>query len=414
MPSDDLHTPLGLDPDPQPGPGRDIPWNLVGFAGLALLAGGLFAFARLTDDGMGGEPYAIARIEPAKIAPPPPPVTPVAPPPAGAAPSAEDTTATVRVISGLPPNAAEIERASGVKVIRPGDAPPPEGLIIQTRRGAAAVDLAAAPDRRLVERGKYGPLPRIGADGARPSDVYARPVVASLGLPPNAPRIALVVGGMGISLAATRLATEKLPVEATFAFAASAQDLEKQAARARADGHETLLQLPLEDVAGVDLPASRALQSGLSPEQFLDRLSWHLSRFTGYIGVENFMGQRFLSDEAATGALSRELARRGLLFLDDGSVATSLGPMLAATAGAPTARADVLIDADRNPAAIEAALARLERIAREKGSAIGVMSALPATVERVATFAEGLRRRGVALAPLSALVTKTSIPSARL
>ena len=41
------------------------------------------------------------------------------------------------------------------------------------------------------------------------------------------------------------------------------------------------------------------------------------------------------------------------------------------------------------------------------------MSALPASVEQAALFLQGMERRGVLLAPLSALVARPAIPTAR-
>ena len=75
-------------------------------------------------------------------------------------------------------------------------------------------------------------------------------------------------------------------------------------------------------------------------------------------------------------------------------------------------RADVVIDAVQKPEAIEAELQKLERIARQKGSAIGVAAGLPATVEHIARFARGLEKRGVALAPLSAIPTTRAVSTA--
>ncbi len=79
--------------------------------------------------------------------------------------------------------------------------------------------LTPAPDKALVEKGPHGPLPRIGSDGRKPLDVYARPVATSSKLPPNAPRVAIMVGGMGLSQNATRHALDKLPPAVTLAFA---------------------------------------------------------------------------------------------------------------------------------------------------------------------------------------------------
>jgi polysaccharide deacetylase 2 family uncharacterized protein YibQ len=101
------------------------------------------------------------------------------------------------------------------------------------------------------------------------------------------------------------------------------------------------------------------------------------------------------------------------MFLDDGTVTQSVAPSLAAAAGLPAVRADVVLDANGRPDAIEAALARLETTARAKGFAIGYAAGLPGSIEAVARFAQGLEKRGVALVPLSALAARGTA-SARL
>jgi polysaccharide deacetylase 2 family uncharacterized protein YibQ len=73
------------------------------------------------------------------------------------------------------------------------------------------------------------------------------------------------------------------------------------------------------------------------------------------------------------------------------------------------ARADVVLDSTAEPEAIEAALARLATIARDKGVAIGVASTLPPSIAIIGRFARALEARGIALIPLSA-----AIPSQQL
>jgi polysaccharide deacetylase 2 family uncharacterized protein YibQ len=55
---------------------------------------------------------------------------------------------------------------------------------------------------------------------------------------------------------------------------------------------------------------------------------------------------------------------------------------------------------------MERALARLEALARERGSAVGVASALPASIDRIAAWAKAAESRGVAIVPISAIVSK--------
>ncbi len=68
----------------------------------------------------------------------------------------------------------------------------------------------------------------------------------------------------------------------------------------------------------------------------------------------------------------RDIAARGLLFLDDGSSARSLTGNYAKALGMPHAFGDLQLDAQLQEQAILQKLDELERIARRKGSAIGI------------------------------------------
>jgi len=187
-------------------------------AAILAIAVGLFTLSR-RDLSINGEPFAIAKVD-------------VLPAPQRAA--APDTTASVRQTPAPPVASAEqMEGASGVKVTR-GTGGPSKPLIIDVAQ-ALGVKLAPAPDPRLIEKSKYGLLPRIGADGARPIDVYARAAVSDSVLRASGPRIALVVGGFGLIAEG---AIDKLPGAVTLAFAPTGAAVEQQAAQARAAGHE--------------------------------------------------------------------------------------------------------------------------------------------------------------------------------
>jgi uncharacterized protein len=97
-----------------------------------------------------------------------------------------------------------------------------------------------------------------------------------------------------------------------------------------------------------------------------------------------------------------QIAARGLFYLDDGTSSQSFAMALAPGQGLQASRADMELDSTPQPEAIEAALARLEAIAREKGVAIGVASALPASIAGISRFARALDARGIALIPVSA------------
>lgn len=337
-------------------------------------------------DPFGAEPHALAKIETAKA--PETPAARVVTEPSSAA----SADGQVR----------ETEEFPGVKVTRRGEGGTARIIHVEPESG---VRMAPAPDRRVAEKGPYGLVPKIGSDGARPMDVYARPFVTSTTMPPGAPRVALVVGGLGLNAASTLEAIEQLPEGVTLAFAPYGAELDRLARQARARGHETLLQLPMEpfDYPGSS-PGPHTLTTAAA-DGGRDDLLWLMSRFTGYAGVMNYLGGRFTANETAMSAALGEISQRGLFYLDDGASPQSRAGGVARRLGATFAQVDVLLDAASKTPGVEAALARLENLAREKGSAIGFVNATPAVILRLARYARELERRGVALAPVSATLS---------
>ncbi len=394
---DEWNEPLGLGPRAAaaPPPDRSRGARRVAAGAVALAAAiGLVALARR--DSPGGEPFAIAKVE----------VAPASAPPEITASVHPATPAAIE-------SADQVEAASGVKITRGGGGGPPNARIIDVER-ALAVRLEPAPDPRLVERSRHGLLPRLGADGARPFEVYARPVLLDPNLKADCPRIALLVGGLGLNAEGTEAAIARLPGAVTLGFAPYGASIEERAAEAREAGHEIALQVPMEDFsAPAGDPEPHTLRTSVSDADNLDSLHWLMSRLSGYVAVVNYLGGRFTADDKALSPVLSEIAARGLGYLDDGASPRSLAEDVAARLAMPAARADLMIDANPAPEAVDAALARLLDRARDRGSAIGVASASPMTVERLARWASALESKGVALVPVSALMSPAPSPSAQ-
>ena len=98
---------------------------------------------------------------------------------------------------------------------------------------------------------------------------------------------------------------------------------------------------------------------------------------------------------------------RGLGYLDDGSTPRSAAPALAAGQAMPFTKAAFTIDAVPTAAEIDRALAKLESLAKERGSAVGVASALPISIERLAAWIKTLEGRGIMLVPLTTAMLKS-------
>src|SRR6185312_495588 len=193
---------------------------------------------------------------------------------------------------------------------------------------------ALLADPALVENTKQGPLPRIADDGRKPMTAYAAAAPANAKF-----RIAIVVNGLGLSALATKAALDGLPSGVTVSFAPYAGDVATWVSDARSRGHEVLLEVPMEPLDFPDSdPGPHTLRAGQEEEANIQRLTWALTRFTGYAGVTNLLGQRFLSDSQALAPMLTYLNRRGLYVFDNGAAAQSVLPSVAGQIGIPAAQ----------------------------------------------------------------------------
>jgi len=299
---------------------------------------------------------------------------------------------------------APMAETVGPKIIHvtPTEQRSPSGVIVQDASAAGqTAPFSHLPDRSLIEQSEMGPLPIRSADGRRPMDAYARPWSGAHGA-----RVAIVIGGLGLSQTGTQYAIKKLPGTITLAFAPQGNSLDRWMQDARRTGHEIMMQVPLEpyDYPSVN-PGRNTLTVEAPPAQNLRDLHWALSRITNYTGVMNYMGGRFVTDEEAMTPIMQDLSRRGLLYLDDGTSARSVAPELALKDGIPFAVGDTTIDTVRDPGEIMKKLDQLEATARAKGFAVGTGSAFEVTVDTVASWANEAVKRGIEIVPISAVVS---------
>ncbi|MGE3528907.1 MAG: divergent polysaccharide deacetylase family protein, partial [Methyloceanibacter sp.] len=263
--------------------------------------------------------------------------------------------------------------------------PPPPPPMPESETGS--ITLASVPAEELVEQSQYGPLPKVAADGRRSIDVYARPsryAAASAAAPP---RVAILATGFGLPDGSPPAALQGLPAQVSVAYGAYGRSLQEAVAAARADGHEVLLQIPLEpqNYPTVD-PGPHTLLTTLPPADNVKRLQWLMSRYTGYVGVTSHMGAKFQASAASLAPVLEELKARGLLYVDGEGAQDSATATVAGAIGLDYFVVNVQLDAG-DPAQ---QLAKLEQAAKEKGVAIGVVRMKPATAKQIADWAAKL------------------------
>lgn len=276
--------------------------------------------------------------------------------------------------------------------------------VIMIRDPAAAsvgqeTQVAHLPVDAALEESAWGALPKRTGDGRRPMDIYARPWSHAGGK-----RIAIVIGGLGLSQTGTLHALEVLPPEITLAFAPQGNSLMRWMREARKEGHELLVQVPMEPFGYPDNdPGPQTLTVAAASDENLENLRWALGQITNYTGIVNYQGGRFANADGAITPVLREIGERGLLYFNDGTGGGDKLGALAAALDVPYVSGNTILDSTRDPAAIRDRLKELETRAEIDGYAIGSGSALEVTVDTVAAWANGAKKRGFEIVGISAL-----------
>jgi len=265
----------------------------------------------------------------------------------------------------------------------------------------SASPLPRAPLQGLTEPGPHGPLPIVAANGRTPAQAYARPFAPH----PNRPLVAVIIGGLGFNARTTTQAIDELPPEVTLSFVPYADNLQSWIDRARARGHEVLLELPMEPFdPDADDTGPQTLLASAPAQQNIARLEQLLSRGAGYFGVTNYQGARFATSAQASAPVVQALRRRGLVLISSGIGQRTALSAEAQRAGLANTAADRLIDVRQEADAIDDQLLNLEALALQNSSAIGAGFAYPVTIEQVGRWSGDVASRGYQLAPASAVL----------
>lgn len=305
---------------------------------------------------------------------------------------------------------------SQVTAPQTGAAPLAQVSPVTTAAPAAQSTVAEEPtapapkdaDASLYERAPRaigGYLPRVAPDGRRPMEVFSAPFDRGV----QGPRVGLIVAGIGMNDGDTSHAIGVLPVTVALALSPYAGTPDRVIAGVRKSGHEFLMAVPMEPVEfPLSDPGPRALMTHLSPEENLERLHWVMSRGGGYVGMTNALGgmrgERFAGMGDQMSAILREVGRRGLLFVD-----------VRADAGRNQwtwhRSVDLVIDEIPTEERIEQRLELLSRLARDRGSALGLATQpRSVTIARIAAWANGLADRGITLAPVTSIALPPAMP----
>lgn len=221
----------------------------------------------------------------------------------------------------------------------------------------------------------------------------------------NKPKIAIVIDDVGMNLTQSRAAINLDP-NVTIAFLPYAEKVKELALDAKTRGNEIIIHTPMEAMNGDMNLGSMALRTGMQPNDFTAEFQKITESFEGYVGVNNHMGSRLTQDKQAMGQLMRLLKAKNLYFLDSKTISTSIAAETAAFYGVPYAVRDVFLDHEDTPEFVAKALKKVERVARDHGSAIAIGHPKKNTMNALQSWIPTLEAKGFELVPLSTLIQK--------
>ncbi len=313
------------------------------------------------------------------------------------APAAADTAATTTA-EVADEAMADTTAAAEITETVAEAAPDSDTATPEPKPEIAAVDPAAV---------QTAALPTLPYDPNLPWRLYAAPF--SDGEP--RPRIAIVFVSLGLSDGATEAIIQQLPGAVTLAFSPYSRKLPDWISRARANGHEVLVELPMEPLNYPDDdPGPLALLDDRPMEDNVTRLGGILDRAQGAVGVAAQMGSRFSGSEELMRPILAALGERGYLYVDNSTAPMSVVPALSQHIAVPVVINDHYLDTEASRIAIDGRLQQIERIARSEGAAVAFAMPYPITIERLLAWIPTLEAKGFVLAPVTAVVGHQELP----
>lgn len=254
------------------------------------------------------------------------------------------------------------------------------------------------------------PLPDSPPDEAVPAPVPAwKKFAVPVTVPPGTPTITIIIDDLGEDRAHTKEIIA-LPGPLTAAFLPYPAHVEELVEEARGAGHEIMVHMPMEaEDADLD-PGAYVLRSSMIPGTFETVLEDNLSKFGGYVGINNHMGSRLTQDPEAMRIVMAHLFSRGLLFVDSRTIGSSVAEKAAADYGVPHAARDVFLDNEPDEASVLGNLEKVEKMARQRGHAIAIGHPKRGTIDALKKWLPTLAEKGFILVPVSArAITGTAV-----
>jgi polysaccharide deacetylase 2 family uncharacterized protein YibQ len=221
-------------------------------------------------------------------------------------------------------------------------------------------------------------------------------------------KVVIIIDDMGMDRKHSQQIID-LPVPLTLAFLPYAPKLSDLTEKAKANGHELIIHVPMQPIDASLDPGPLVLRDDMSDASFDQMLEKIFASFDGYKGINNHMGSKLTQDREAMDKVMEALAQRNLMFIDSKTIPNSVAAESAATHGLAFAERDVFLDHQNVKQVIMNALHELEVTAKRRGYAIAIGHPRETTIQALKEWLPTLKERGLTLVPVSAVARKMNV-----
>ncbi len=214
--------------------------------------------------------------------------------------------------------------------------------------------------------------------------------------------IVIIIDDMGLSLRSKLV--EVLPGPLTLSYLPTGKNLKERTERAKENGHEIMLHMPMEPMNSALDDGSAMLRQSQGSEEFDNTLEWSFAQMDNFVGVNNHMGSRLTKDKNAMNRFMSYIKNKNIFFIDSKTVGSSVAADTAKEMGIPYAVRDVFLDHEINKSFIENALKKTEKIARDRGYAIAIGHPHKETTAALKEWLPTLEGKGLILVPASRVI----------
>lgn len=224
----------------------------------------------------------------------------------------------------------------------------------------------------------------------------AKPAVA------KGPRLAVVIDDGGRDLETQRI-YEKMGIPLTLAVMPNQSHTKEAAANWAAAGLPVMIHQPMESVSGKGMEPVVLLTS-MTAEEMRGVLQKSFAQIPQAVGMNNHQGSKATVHRPTMNVVAKELAARGMWFLDSATNTTTAADAACAAYGVPYVRNELFVDNEADVEAIKTMIRKGAALAKERGHAVIIGHCRPKTAEAFRQIVPELRRDGIVFVYVSELL----------